>query len=229
MALEQRLNLKQTLQLRMTPQLRQAIKILQVSRAELETIVGDELCENPALEENETPPENAELETRTGDVETTETEAPEAAVKEKEEASDLKEVDWEEFLERHSSDFHGSIGTGSDRDDNKASFIENTAGNAEDLVTAMLDQLSLIMMNDEERRVSTVVVHNLDRNGYLAGTREEIAALAECSVEFLDEAREIVQDLEPRGVASLDLRECLLCQLTAIGYESDDFVVQIVD
>ena len=36
MALEQRLNLKQTLQLRMTPQLRQAIKILQVSRAELD-------------------------------------------------------------------------------------------------------------------------------------------------------------------------------------------------
>lgn len=230
MALEQRLNLKQTLQLRMTPQLRQAIKILQVSRAELETIVGDELCENPALEENETPPENAELETRTGDVETTETEAPEAAVKEKEEdASDLKEVDWEEFLERHSSDVHGSIGTGSDRDDNKASFIENTAGKTEDLVTAMLDQLTLVMMNDEERRIATVIIHNLDRNGYLAGTREEIAALAECSVEFLDEAREIIQDLEPRGVASLDLRECLLCQLTAIGYENDDFVVQIVD
>ena len=200
MALEQRLNLKQTLQLRMTPQLRQAIKILQVSRAELETIVGDELCENPALEENETPPENAELETRTGDVETTETEAPEAAVKEKEEeASDLKEVDWEEFLERHSSDVHGSIGTGSDRDDNKTSFIENTAGNTEDIVTAMLAQLSLIMMSDEERRVATVIVHNLDRNGYLAGTREEIAALAECSVEFLDEAREIIGFVDSRS------------------------------
>lgn len=230
MALEQRLNLKQTLQLRMTPQLRQAIKILQVSRAELETIVGDELCQNPTLEENETPAEG-ETETRTADVENSETEAvAEPTTKDKEDdVSDLKEVDWEEFLERNSSDFHGSIGTGSDRDDNKASFIENTAEPAEDLVTAMLDQLSLVMMNDEERRVATVVIHNLDRNGYLAASREEIAVLAECTVEFLDEVREFIQELEPRGVGSVDLRECLLCQLQAIGYEEDDFVVQIVD
>ena len=62
MALEQRLNLKQTLQLRMTPQLRQAIKILQVSRAELETMVGDELCQNPTLEEQEAAQEQAAAE-----------------------------------------------------------------------------------------------------------------------------------------------------------------------
>ena len=69
----------------------------------------------------------AENATRTGDVETSETEGGEAPTREKEEASDVSEVDWEEILERSPGDFHGSIGTGSDRDDNRASFIENTA------------------------------------------------------------------------------------------------------
>ncbi len=45
--------LRMTQQLVMTPQLRQAIKILQVSRAELETLVDQELTENPVLEEQQ--------------------------------------------------------------------------------------------------------------------------------------------------------------------------------
>jgi RNA polymerase sigma-54 factor len=232
MALEQRLSLKQTLQLRMTPQLRLAIRILQVSRAELESIVSDELCQNPTLEEQEqvADPHAAEAgATRTGDVESTETEPEAAPATEKEEASSLSEVDWQEMLERSPGDFHGSIGTGSDRDDNRASFLENTAAPTEDLVTAMLDQLNLVMMSDEERRVGGIIIHNLDSNGYLACTPAEIAFMANASIEFVNEVREIIQDFEPRGVASLDLRECLLCQLSAIGYEADDFVVQIVD
>jgi RNA polymerase sigma-54 factor len=234
MALEQRLSLKQTLHLKMTPQLRLAIRILQVSRAELETIVADELCQNPTLEETESSSDSFEPEiaSRTGDVETTETEAPavEVAAHEKEEASNVAEVDWEEILERSPGDFHGSIGTGSDRDDNRTNFIENTASSQDDnLVAAMLDQLNLVMMSDEERRVGRIIVHNLDSNGYLSCTPEEIAFMCNTTVEAVNDVREIIQDFEPRGVASLDLRECLLCQLRAIGYEPDDYVMQIVD
>ena len=64
MAISQKLHTKlvQKLgqQLVMTPQLRQAIKILQVSRAELEQLVEQELAENPVLEEDLEP--NLELE-----------------------------------------------------------------------------------------------------------------------------------------------------------------------
>jgi RNA polymerase sigma-54 factor len=235
MALEQRLSLKQTLQLRMTPQLRLAIRILQVSRAELESIVSDELCQNPTLEEQEEVSDPHAAETgvsRTGDVESTETESgetPAAEREQKEEIASLSEVDWQELLERNPGDFHGSIGTGSDRDDNRASFLENTASQGEDLVSAILDQLNLVMMSDEERRVGTIIAHNLDRNGYLSCTPEEIAFMANTTVEFVNEVREIIQDFEPRGVASIDLRECLLCQLRSLGYEDDDYVIQIVD
>ena len=233
MALEQRLNLKQTLQLRMTPQLRQAIKILQVSRAELETIITDELAQNPTLEElageaSEAPA--AEL--RTGDVEANEAETPEAppSTQKENEASDLTTVDWEDYLDRYGSDLHGSIGTGSDRDDNdRTSFLENNAASGNDLVSALTDQLHLVPMNDEERRVGEVIVQNLDQNGYLACTPEEIAFMAGCSVETVNDAREIIQEFEPPGCASIDLRECLLIQLHLLGYEPDDYVVQVVD
>jgi RNA polymerase sigma-54 factor len=233
MALEQRLNLKQTLQLRMTPQLRQAIKILQVSRAELETIITEELSQNPTLDElGGEEVAAAPTDQRTGDPETTEAEPAEVApVADKEtEASDLATVDWEDYLDRYGSDFHGSIGTGSDRDDNdRTSFLENTAASADDLVTALSDQLHLVPMSEDERRVGGIVVQNLNQNGYLSCTPEEIAFMASCSVEMVNDAREIIQEFEPPGCASLDLRECLLVQLRLIGYEPDDYVVQIVD
>ena len=80
MALEQRLLLKQSLQLRMTPQLRLAIKILQLSRPELEVMIADELCQNPVLEEAvDTVPER-DAEQRTGDLETSESEVPEQVI-----------------------------------------------------------------------------------------------------------------------------------------------------
>jgi len=231
MALEQRLNLKQTLTLRMTPQLRQAIKILQVSRAELETMIGDELCQNPTLEENEASgEESSTVELRTGDVEVAESEVKEAKEPETEhEPAELKDVNWEDFLERAPNDFHGSTGAGSDRDDNKASFLENTAEASEDLASALFDQLNLVMMSAEERRIGHFVIHNLDHNGYLACTPEEIAFMAGCTVEEVNDVREIIQEFEPPGAASVDLRECLLVQLKLIGYEADDYVVQIVD
>ncbi|RMD85307.1 MAG: RNA polymerase sigma-54 factor [Candidatus Dadabacteria bacterium] len=230
MALEQRLNLKQTLQLRMTPQLRQAIKILQVSRAELETMISEELCQNPTLEEFDPEAVAEEAELRTGDPVKSETEPVEVSDdKPQTEALDLNEVDWQDYLDRFGHEFHGSIGTGSDRDDNRISFIENTAASRDDLVSSLEDQLHLIAMSDDERRVAEIIIHNLDENGYLACTPEEIAFMANCSLELVADAREIVQELEPPGVGSLDLRECLLVQLRLIGYEPDDYVVQIVD
>jgi DNA-directed RNA polymerase specialized sigma54-like protein len=63
----------------------------------------------------------------------------------------------------------------------------------------MLDQLNLVMMNEEERRVGSIIVHNLDSSGYLSCTPEEISFMANCPVEFVNEVREIIQDFEPRG------------------------------
>lgn len=231
MALEQRLLLKQSLQLRMTPQLRLAIKILQLSRPELEVMIAEELTQNPVLEEAfDSVPERTE-ESRTGDLETNESEAPEAGVvdHEPEAAQEVGQLDIDEYLDRHSADLHGSVGAGSDRDDNRDRLFENAKAREDTLADALCDQLALLMMSDEERRIASLIANNLDEDGYLASTVEELAFLAGVDVEQIEEACEIVQELEPPGCGSLDLRECLLVQLRLIGYESDDYVVAVAD
>ena len=52
MAMHMKLQMKMTQQLIMTPQLQQAIKLLQLSRAELEELIEQSLVENPVLEES---------------------------------------------------------------------------------------------------------------------------------------------------------------------------------
>ena len=60
MVLEQKLQLKLTQKLVMTPTLQQAIKLLQLSRLELEQALGQELQVNPLLEvTDETPDDDA--------------------------------------------------------------------------------------------------------------------------------------------------------------------------
>ena len=231
MALEQRLLLRQTLQLRMTPQLRQAIKILQLSRPDLEVMIADELCQNPVLEESVDTVPDRDLESRTGDLETTEAEAAEAptADHEPEAVEQVGQVDIDEYLDRYSGDIHGSVGAGSDRDDNRDRLFENARAAEDTLADFLVDQLGLLMMSDEERRIATVIANNLNEDGYLACSVEELAFLAGVDAAQLEEAREIVVELEPPGCGSLDLRECLLVQLRIIGYENDDYVVAVVD
>src|SRR5215470_15911832 len=113
MANDARIVLQQRLtqQLVMTPQLRQAIKILQVSRAELETLIDQELIENPVLEENledKTPEGEYEVPTVDG-VKATE-EYPTETQPEVEQASNIDQIDWKEFAENYSNDVHGATG-----------------------------------------------------------------------------------------------------------------------
>lgn len=231
MALEQRLLLKQSLQLRMTPQLRLAIKILQLSRPELEVMIAEELTQNPVLEESvDSVPERSE-ESSAGDLESTEAEAPEAGVvdHEPEAAQEVGQLDIDEYLDRHSADLHGSVGAGSDRDDNRDRLFDNAKAHEDTLADALCDQLALLMMSEEERRTAGLIANNLNEDGYLSSSLEELAFLAGVAVEQIEEAREIVQELEPPGCGSVDLRECLLVQLRIIGYESDDYVVAVAD
>ncbi len=232
MALEQRLNLsvKQTLTLRMTPQLRQAIKILQVSRPELENMVAEELEQNPTLEEKEGSSVSDEFTSRTGDVETIESEATDKPAGEEtpSETATIENVDWDDYVDRYAGDFHGSVNSGSDLDDRHAGLIENTARAHDTLTDALLDELNLAAMNDEERRVGRFVILNLNSDGYLTCSREELAFMAGTTTEMVHEACEIVQEFEPPGCACVDLQECLLLQLRLRGYEDDDYVVLIV-
>ncbi|MCC7496151.1 MAG: RNA polymerase factor sigma-54 [Bryobacterales bacterium] len=74
-------------------------------------------------------------------------------------------------------------------------------------------QLSLVVLTDAVRDAADSIIGNLDENGYLTATIEEIAASEERPVEDLEAGLKAVQSLDPAGVAARDVRECILLQL----------------
>jgi RNA polymerase sigma-54 factor len=78
-------------------------------------------------------------------------------------------------------------------------------------------QLALVALTELVRDAAESVLGNLDENGYLTSTPEEIAASGEHTPEDMAEALRVVHTLDPAGVGSSDLRECLMLQLESRG------------
>jgi RNA polymerase sigma-54 factor len=142
MALEAKLYQRLSQQLVMRPQLRQAIKILQVSRAELEQLVDEELTQNPTLEEGieqredekDTPRTEERLETTAkGEDEWDEGSTPRETTNEIEPENGLNAIDWREYLANYSNDWHGASSTSGDYDDEKRPSLESTLDRAQSL------------------------------------------------------------------------------------------------
>ncbi len=74
-------------------------------------------------------------------------------------------------------------------------------------------QLALVTMSDGVRDAAEEIIGNLDENGYLTATVEEIAAGGGCAPADVQEGLRVVHSLDPAGVGAADVRECLLLQL----------------
>jgi RNA polymerase sigma-54 factor len=235
MANDARIVLQQRLtqQLVMTPQLRQAIKILQVSRAELETLIDQEMIENPVLEENledKAPDEEYDVPTVDG-LKTTEEYATEQPA-EVEQASNIDQIDWKEFAENYSNDSHGASGAGSasDDDDDRRPAIENIMVKRTLLPDHLMWQLRLSDMSEADKEIGVLIVGSLDQDGYLTLTVDEVAFLANVwpDTARVEAVLGRVQQLDPPGVAARDLPECLLIQLRQLGCGDDSLPARIV-
>jgi len=82
------------------------------------------------------------------------------------------------------------------------------------------DQLALVALTEEVRDAAETIIGNLNEDGYLVLTAEEIAASGEHTQADLAEALRVVQTLDPAGVGARDLRECLLLQIESRGGNS---------
>lgn len=83
------------------------------------------------------------------------------------------------------------------------------------LADYLQQQLSLVVLSDPVREAANLIIGNLDENGYLTMSLEEMAAPGEFPLPVLQEALQVVQSLDPAGVGARDLRECLLLQLAS--------------
>src|SRR5436190_20330129 len=170
MALETRLYQRLSQQLVMTPQLRQAIKILQVARAELEQLIDQELTENPVLEEILEEPRVEEEETRTDEQYETgangedELAVPEVRETTTEVAPDngLQEIDWKEYLENYSNDWNQASGTSSDYDEEKRAAMDNMLTRSPSLTEHLIWQLQMSDLDPMEQSVAALMIGNMD-------------------------------------------------------------------
>lgn len=79
-------------------------------------------------------------------------------------------------------------------------------------------QLRMTITTPEVCEAAEAIIGNLDDDGFLDGTLEEIAALGSWPIETVEKALEIIQQLDPTGVGARNLQECLLLQLQYYGY-----------
>ncbi len=219
MAIELRQQLKLTQQLIMTPQLQMAIKLLQLSRLELMDAIRQELEENPTLEESQ--------ETLSRDVLSQEepVQLPEAE-KPKEITIDEKipsDIDWSNYMDDYGSASRARLET----EDRDSPQYEAFISHKESLSDHLLWQLLMAGPSPEEKDIGSLIIGNLDKDGYLQTTLEELAQQAGVTVEDIEEVLFLLQSFDPLGVCARDLTECLLLQAKALGLQ-DTLVTKII-
>ncbi len=204
MALEQKLTLRMSQRLVMTPSLQQAIKLLQMSKLELVEEVQQELLENPTLEESQS--------------DSPASEQPEPAEKEASEDGTtddaFSEIDYESYFQDIDNDYTPR-GSGEIRPD--LPTFENTLAEPTNLTDHLTWQLEMNVSDARVKEIGRAVIGNLDNDGYLKATIEELQAIGGHSEEEVRAALKLVQDFDPVGVGATDLTECLCLQLKHLG------------
>jgi len=211
MALEIKQAPKLVQQLVITPQLQQAIRLLQLTRLELVDLISQEMKDNPLLEEAEEGREYAEAEESVS--EKGEREAPtetEQTQEVKGQGEGADEFDWENYIENYnlSTYYRQSSSDGEER----PSF-ENFLTKRTTLVDHLSWQLQLSRFTEEEHKVGTYIIGNLDEDGYLKISLEDIGSETQVPLEMVEGVLRRIQQFDPVGVAARDLKECLLIQL----------------
>ena len=215
MAFDIKQTLKLTQNLMMTPQLQQAIKLLQLSRVELEDFVSSQLAENPVLEEgvNESVEEKIQLEKNFEHLESQihdERMASAADIVDRV-GNDNGDIDWEAY-----SKYKESSPPVPSTQLNKGTELpnyENIISKDGTITDHLLVQISEIELTEEEKRLAQVIIGNIDERGYLRSGIDEMAQAEGCSEEFVEDMLDVIQRLDPPGVGARDLCECLLIQL----------------
>jgi len=221
MALEIRQQLKLSQQLVMTPQLQQAIKLLQLSRMELVDMVQQELEENPLLEEGVESVDEIEKNPDSRD-EAEMAQASSEEVKEvKGESEGLGDIDWQTYLEGYS--LGGSTADYYEEDDDRPSY-ENLITKKGTLTDHLLWQLNLSPFDETERQIAEEIIGNLNEDGYLIASLEEIAEQVHAEIPAIESVLKKVQDFDPVGVASRNLQECLLKQVEQLELDNSTVV-----
>ncbi|MGL1930964.1 MAG: RNA polymerase factor sigma-54 [Desulfotalea sp.] len=223
MGLELRQQQKLSQTLVMTPQLQQAIKLLQLNRLELAEELRTEMRENPTLEEDlsQNKPEKTNS--------LSSTEEPSSGKKELdvtervEIGNKIGEIDWDSYANNFDSNFSFSREKPAADAPSQFDFISEKPG----LLAHLQWQLAHCELDEDEWMIAIYVLGNLNRYGFLEVDLDGIQVGAECTADEAEYILEVVQDLDPAGIAARNVSESLYLQLERLG-KKDSLAAEIV-
>ena len=191
----------------LAPQLQQSLLILQTPLLELRNLVRQEMETNPVLEEL---PDEPSLDGPNGA-------EPSADNNFKEEFEKLASLDeeWRDYMAQSSS----YAGLSQEARDKRQFFFDSIPVQ-ETLQQHLMGQLNQAVLNANDRKTAELIIGNIDDNGFLQSTPEEMALSSGSPKEDFEKMLALIQSFYPPGVAARDLRECLLIQLKREGKES---------
>ncbi len=249
MAFEHRMQLGQRLaQVQvMSPQMQQSLALLQAPMLDLQAMVNKELQENPVLEElspdekHSADDENesgVELIGKPGEDEAAEPPAGtkvEPADESNGEPYDDFQVEMErlaELSEEWREHFNASniapVSRPTVDDEERRQFMFESLTSGTSLQEHLLGQAHLSDLDEEESVVAEVIIGNIDENGFLQASLEELMEASGKDADVVDEVLSVLRSFEPAGVGASDLRECLLLQLERIG-KIDSLEHRVID
>jgi RNA polymerase sigma-54 factor len=247
LGLEQKLSLRLSQRLVMTPTLQQAIKLLQMTRLELQDVVNQELVSNPVLEEQD-PESTATPDEDSGAAETRErelAETPGTGTENVEALSDdadggsepaaavpealapepvvdaapsetLQDALGDIDLEAYFGDYMDGTATAPRMSEQAEEFsLENRADAPPGLEPHLTEQLGVSDAPPGVREACGFLIGNVDPDGCLRLTLDEVCAAMSCSMETAEKALALLQSFDPCGVGGRDLAEILLLQARA--------------
>jgi RNA polymerase sigma-54 factor len=194
----------------LAPQLQQSLLILQTPLLELRNLVQQEMETNPVLEEL---PDESRTDERDGA-------EPSADNNFKEEFEKLVSLDeeWRDYMAQASSSSTEGFRRSQEAQDKRQFFFDSIPVQ-ETLQQNLIGQLNQTALNADDRKAAELIIGNIDDNGFLQSTPEDMALSSGVPKEEFEKMLALIQGFYPPGVGARDLRECLLIQLQRAGRE----------
>ena len=214
-------------EMKLAPRMMQALRYLQAPVPELRELVQAELEQNPVLEEKPMEGDAA----LAAPEPLTATSFDEADQENDFEPDDYgREIDaLEKMLEPRPLEDAPGLPPPTPEAEEKRQFFMDSLTAAPTLNAFLEEQLNESGVEDDLKHAGEYIIGNLDENGWLTVDTEEVAREAELPPETVEAALEVVQDLDPPGVAARDLRECLRIQLRREGAAPDAPAMRLVE
>ncbi|MBI3404166.1 MAG: RNA polymerase factor sigma-54, partial [Acidobacteria bacterium] len=203
-----RLNLRVAQKQILTPGLVQMVSVLALNRLELREMINQEMIANPVLEEvgddglaSENYSDENFVQSETEKVPETETPSP------------FDEFDVASFFNQY---LDTGQETNREREQIERPSFESFLSSPQRLADHLTWQLTGTVCSDQVSEIAEIIIGNLDEDGYLTVSLDELAKSGNYTMDDVEEALAVVQEFDPLGVAARDLRESLLIQLKSL-------------